>query len=102
MQQTKQSNGTGLALLWEKEGEGGGEGGGGGQHSKAGNRQADREQRSDTPPAPLGFDQHVDLDSKGGRGEASCSPGSCAVSMPPVDCSPLRAPKAEGERGKEK
>ena len=29
MQQTKQSNGTGLALLGDKEGEGGGEGGGG-------------------------------------------------------------------------
>ena len=64
VQQTRQSNGTGLALLWDKEGEGGGEGGGGGQHSKAGNRQANKKQRSDTPPAPLCFDQHLDLDSK--------------------------------------
>ena len=53
MQQTRQSNGTGLALLWDKEGEGGGEGGEGGQHSKAGNRQTDKKQRSDTPPTPL-------------------------------------------------
>ena len=67
MQQTKQSNGTGLALLWDKEGEGGGEGGGGGQQSKAGNRQADRRQRSDTPPVPLCFNQHFDLDTKSGH-----------------------------------
>ena len=53
MQQTKQSNGTGLALLWDKEGEGGGEGEGeGGQHSIAGNRQTNKSSAATPPPPP--------------------------------------------------
>ena len=67
---SKQSRAMGWALPFIGIKGGGARGRGEAARQKTGNRQTNQKQRSDTPPAPLCFDQHLGLEvylSEGGR-----------------------------------